>query len=418
MSVTTRRPVHTLLIHQAFVSPHEAGGTRHFELGRHVVRAGDRFTIVAGTLSYLTGGRTGPADGGDVEEYEGVRVHRAWTYDSLHRSFAWRVVAFLTFMASSFWRALRVPDVDVVMGTTPPIFQAVSAALVAMLRRKPLLLEVRDLWPEFAIGMGVLTNPVGIRVARMVEAWLYRRASRLLVNSPAYVTYLQGRGVPADRIDLVPNGVDPAMFDPSLDGRAFRETHGVAADAYVVTYAGALGPANDIGTLLDAMALLRHEAGLVLLLAGGGKDVVRLQARVGDEGLSSVRFLGALPKTEMAGLLAATDACIAILQDIPEFRTTYPNKVFDYMAAARPTILAIDGVIRDVIEQARGGVFVPPGNATALAAAIEAYVSDPARGREDGARARTHVIAHFDRGEQAGRFIGVLRRVAGLSEQG
>jgi len=396
--------VHILLIHQAFVAPSEAGGTRHIELARHAVAAGHQVTIVASTLNYLTGEHR---QASSAEVYDGVRVHRVYAYPSLHRSFIWRVVTFLSFMCSSVIAALRMRDVDVVMGTTPPLFQACSAWVVACLRRRPLLLEVRDLWPEFAIGMGVLTNPLLIRVARALERFLYRRATRILVNSPAYVTYLERHGVPAAKIAFIPNGVDPAMFDPEASQAEARAALDLGR-GYVVTYAGAMGQANDLGVVLDAAARLRDRTDVTLLMVGDGKERAGLERRAAAEGLERVRFLGARPKHEMPVVLAASDACLAILQDIPEFRTTYPNKVFDYMAAGRPTVLAIDGVIRSVIDEAGGGLFVAPGDGEALAAAIRTLADDPEEGRRMGRRARAHVEQRFDRRAHAAAFVRLV----------
>jgi glycosyltransferase involved in cell wall biosynthesis len=396
--------VHILLIHQAFVAPSEAGGTLHIELARHAVAAGHQVTIVASTLNYLTGEHR---QASSAEVYDGVRVHRVYAYPSLHRSFIWRVVTFLSFMCSSVIAALRMRDVDVVMGTTPPLFQACSAWVVACLRRRPLLLEVRDLWPEFAIGMGVLTNPLLIRVARALERFLYRRATRILVNSPAYVTYLERHGVPAAKIAFIPNGVDPAMFDPEASQAEARAALDLGR-GYVVTYAGAMGQANDLGVVLDAAARLRDRTDVTLLMVGDGKERAGLERRAAAEGLERVRFLGARPKHEMPVVLAASDACLAILQDIPEFRTTYPNKVFDYMAAGRPTVLAIDGVIRSVIDEAGGGLFVAPGDGEALAAAIRTLADDPEEGRRMGRRARAHVEQRFDRRAHAAAFVRLV----------
>src|SRR5262249_17955170 len=152
--------MHVLLIHQAFVGPDEPGGTRHYELAKRAALQDVDFTVVASPLGYLTGER---AEGLPKEATEqgsdGIRVLRAYAYPSLHRSFIWRVVSFLSFMVSSFRTAWGAGRVDLVMGTSPPIFQAVSAWLVAALRRRPLLLEIRDLWPAFAIELGVLRSP-------------------------------------------------------------------------------------------------------------------------------------------------------------------------------------------------------------------------------------------------------------------
>lgn len=405
--------MHVLLIHQAFVGPGEAGGTRHYELAQHLIRRGHEFTIVASNLSYITGQRTIEDTGLAPEQtIDSIKVLRAYTYPSLHKSFVWRVVSFISFMITSMVAAWRVGNVDLVMGTSPPIFQAVSAWLVAFLRRRPFLLEVRDLWPEFAIGIGVLKNPVLITLSRWLERFLYARATHILVNSPAYRDYLIEKGVSSDKITLIPNGVDTAMFCPQADGKAIREQFGLDGK-FVVAYAGALGMANDIGTILRAADQLRNEENIHFLLVGDGKERANLEAQACELQLSNVTFAGAHPKATMPDFLAASDACVATLKDIPMFRTTYPNKVFDYMAAGRPTLLAIDGVIREVVKAADGGIFVHPGDATSLANAIHDLNTDRARARSMGNTARKYVVEHFDRRRQAEAFVELVSRIAG-----
>jgi glycosyltransferase involved in cell wall biosynthesis len=272
-------------------------------------------------------------------------------------------------------------------------------------------LEIRDLWPAFAIDMGVLKNAVLIRAARALEKFLYRRATHLLVNSPAYRKYLVEQGVPLSKITLIPNGVDTAMFHPEENGECRRREFGVEK-CFVVVYAGALGVANDIPLILRAADRLRTEADVRFILVGDGKERRALVQRAQEMKLTNVIFTGARPKSEMPSFVAAADACVAALQNIPMFRTTYPNKVFDYMAAGRPTILAIDGVIRDVIERARGGLFVSPGDDQALAEAVLKLKSSPATARDMGRAARAYVVEHFNRSEQAAGFVALLERVA------
>ena len=403
--------MHVLLIHQAFVSPGEAGGTRHYEFARYCTGQGHKFTIVASNLSYLSGQPVMPGRGLVKEQWlDDIRVLRSYTYSALHRSFVWRVISFFSFMLTSIWAALQAGPVDLVMGTSPPLFQAVSAWLVAALRRRPFLLEIRDLWPEFAIDMGVLKNPVLITLSRRLEHFLYARATHLLVNSPAYRDYLLEKGISAGKISLIPNGVDPTMFNPENRGEIIREQWGVI-DRFVVTYAGALGMANDIPTILRAANHLRTKSDIHFLLVGDGKDRPELEALARQLKLSNVTFTGSRPKSEMPDILAASDVCLATLKNIPMFRTTYPNKVFDYMAAGRPTILAIDGVIRQVVEAAAGGIFVPPGEDKVLAENVLRLYNNPAETVEMGASARLYVIEHFNRNDHSQAFVKLATRL-------
>ena len=386
-----------LLINQSFVSPDEPGHTRHFEMAQFLRAHGHELVIVASDLNYQTGQRTVKRKGIYSEQrIEGVRVLRTYIYPSLHRSYFWRIISFFSFMFSSVWTALHIKDVDLVMGTTPPIFQAASAWFVALISRKPFLLEVRDLWPEFAVGMGVLTNPFIIGLARWLEIFLYARATHILVNSPAYKKYVMDKGVSEKKITFIPYGTDVDMFNPNVDGTIIRKKLGLEGK-FAVVYAGALGAANDIYTVLRAADRLRNEPDIRFVLFGDGKERVHLERESQRLNLNNVIFAGVNPKKEMPLVLASSDVCLAILQNIKMFRTTYPNKVFDYMAAGRATVLVIDGVIREVIETSHGGVFVEPGDDAALANTILELSKDPQRVRQMGINAREYLVKYLDR---------------------
>jgi glycosyltransferase involved in cell wall biosynthesis len=399
--------MHILLIHQAFASLDEPGGTRHHELARALVQRGHRVTVIASPVSYLTGAAS--AAGDEVEP--GISIRRAATYQALHRSFVHRVFAFASFMVSSFFVGLGVRHVDLVWGTSPPIFQGWTAWMLARLKRVPFLFEVRDLWPSFAIAVGVLKNPLLVRLSLWLEHFLYRHADRVMVNSPGYVAHVKECG--ARRTELVPNGADPAMFNPGDDGRAFRATHGLE-DKFVALYAGAHGMSNDLGVLLQSASLLAtSHPEIQIVFLGDGKEKPALQARAAEMKLSNVCFLPPVPKSGMAAALAGSDACIAILKPLDEYKTTYPNKVFDYMAAGRPVVLAIDGVIRNVVETAVCGIFAQPGDPAAVAQAIVRLAADRSASRVMGLNGRRTVEAQFSRAASADKLGDIVEEMAG-----
>lgn len=407
-----KKSLHILLIHQAFVDLSEAGGTRHAEFARYLASRGQRVTVIASSVSYLTGKERG-VDIGLAAKVPGVQLLRAATYRGLHRSFIHRLISFFTFTLSSFFIGLRVKDVDLVWGTTPPIFQALTAWLLARLKGIPFLLEVRDLWPAFAVEVGVLRSPALIRASEWLERFLYRHADQLVLNSPGFVEHVRARG--GKRISVVPNGADATMFDPNASGAQFRNAHGLPADAFVVLYAGAHGLSNDLGIVLLAAELLKGDERIRIVLMGDGKDKPALQAQAADLKLENVRFLPPLPKTQMPEALVAADACLAILKPIKLYATVYPNKVFDYLAAGRPVLLAIDGVMRKVVEDAGAGLFVPPGDAPALAQSMTQLAGDPAQARAMGRAGRAYLEAHFDRARLAELMLDVIQETAGRS---
>jgi len=404
--------MHILLIHQAFAALDEPGGTRHHELARSLVQRGHTVSIIASPISYLTGSRRSDQKAFIMHSQPeaGIHLMRCNTYHALHRSFIHRVFSFFGFMVSSFIAGLGVRKVDLVWGTSPPIFQGFTAWLLAGFKGVPFLFEVRDLWPEFAIAVGVLTNKTLIRLSLWLERFLYRHADRVIINSPGFEEHVRQRG--ARQVDLVPNGADPAMFNPDDRGETFRALHHLN-DNYVLLYAGAHGMSNDLGVLLEAARLLADQPHIQIVLLGDGKEKANLQGQAAALGLTNVSFIASVPKEAMTGAMAAADACVAILKPVEAYKTTYPNKVFDYMCAGRPVVLAIDGVIRQVVEAADCGFFTQPGDPQALAAAVRSLASNPQRSREMGLNGRRYIEANFNRPRLAARLAGIMEDMLG-----
>ncbi len=400
--------MHILLIHQVFVRPDDPGGTRHYEMAHRLVHSGHKVTILASPYSYQTGLRVTEQDREILEP--GLVVVRCRVWGSVNRSFFWRTIGFFSFMLSSFFEGLAQPKVDLVWGTSPPLPQVLTAWLVARMKGAKFLFEIRDLWPAFAIQLGILKNPILVRLSLLLERFLYGRADRLVVNSPGFIGHLESRGAKKEKIVLIRNGVDPAMFDPASEGAGFRARYALE-DKFVALYAGAHGISNDLTVLLEAAEQLKGDPRIRFLLVGDGKEKPNLVLQATERKLDNVLFLPPVAKHDMAEVLSASDCGIAILKPIPLYGTTFPNKVFDYMAAGRPVVLAIDGVIRKVVEEARAGVAVPPGNARALADAVRSLADDPSAARKMGARGRKVVERDFGREEQAQEMERLMREM-------
>ena len=394
--------MHILLIHQAFAALDEAGGTRHYEIAAHLVRHGHNVTIIASHISYLTG-KNGVHGG--KQESDGMVIYRTYTYPALHKSFIHRVISFFSFMISSFFKGLQIRQIDLVWGTSPPIFQAFSAWLLARLKSVPFLFEVRDLWPAFAIEVGVLRNPILIRLSLWLERFLYQHADLVVVNSPGYVEHVKNKG--ANRVVMIPNGSDVSMFDPKIKNLKFRKEHDLQ-NKFLIAYAGAHGLSNDLGIILETAKQLQDDKKIHFLLIGDGKEKPALMISAKEMKLENITFLDPVPKKQMAEVLAAADACIGILKPLDLYKTTYPNKVFDYMAAGRPVLLAIDGVIRQVVEKAGCGLFVQPGDAEDLAEKSKILRNNPKKAKVMGLAGRKYIMEHFNRVAIADQFLNII----------
>jgi len=400
--------MHILLIHQAFAALNEPGGTRHHELARYLAAKGHTVSIIASPVSYLTGTTQNKrVPWLEKVESDDVNIHlyRSYTYQKLHKSFFHRLISFFSFMISSFFAGIKIKNVDLVWGTSPPLFQAPSAWALAKLKRAPFLLEIRDLWPLFAIEVGVLKNPILISMSRWLERFLYRQADTVVVNSPGYIDHVSVRG--ASKVALVPNGSDPGLFSGEYDRKEYRKRNGLG-EAFLVLYAGAHGVSNDLGMVLGAAELLKNETDIHFVFVGDGKEKKNLIREAEQKQLANVSFLDSIAKNEIAEVFAAVDACVAILKRIDVYKTTYPNKVFDAMAAGKPVLLAIDGVVREVVETAEAGLFIEPGNSQMMAEKVQFLYLHPEICKKMGENGKAAINKSFHRRAQAEKMEALM----------
>ena len=390
-----------LYFHQHFSTPAGSAGTRSFEMARQLVAEGHTVTMVCGSYKqgrtglegpFRRGRRRGLVCGIEVVEFD-------LSYSNEH-SFVRRAALFLKFAWSSIWLALREPC-DLVFATSTPLTAGLPGVAARWLRRKPFIFEVRDLWPELPRAMGVITNPIVLGAMSLLEVASYRSASRCIALSEGIAQGIERRGVPAERISIIPNGSDLDLFGAGISP---KRPGGIAAGDLVAIYSGTHGIANGLDAVLDAAAVLkaRGRADIRLVLVGEGREKSRLRSRAAAEGLDNVLFLDPVPKLELASLLRGADVGLQTLQNVPAFYYgTSPNKFFDYLAAGLPVLNNYPGWLAGMIREHDCGFAVPPASAPAFAYALEQAASDRVRLRSMGANARRLAVEEFDRARLA-----------------
>lgn len=397
--------MHILLIHQIFVTPDEGGGTRHYELARYLVQKGHRVTVIASDIDYLTGKKKAMR-----ETREGIEIIHSLTYSSIHKNFFCRAISFLSFSIVSFKDAMRIKDPDIIWGTSPPLFQALTAFLVSAIKHRPFVFEVRDLWVDFAYELGIVRNRFILKFMGFIEKILYNKSEGVIVNSPGFISSIE-RHIKRNKIFLVPNGVISEEFELKEKALLNFKIEQKLEGKFIAIYIGNIGVANDIDTIVKAAELLKENKDIVFVIMGGGIRKESLTRYLNLNHLKNIRIIDSRPKCEIPYILSDADVCIATLKNTPLLMTTYPNKVFDYMAAGKPTILAIDGVIRKVIEAAEGGIFVGPGMYKKLADVVVAYHKDPVLKLQHGKNARDYVKRHFEREKIAGELEQIMLKI-------
>jgi glycosyltransferase involved in cell wall biosynthesis len=349
-----------VLVFNHFAVPrNQPGGTRHVELFSHL--QGWTYTIIASWLNLSTRKRQPRSPGFifvPVTPYAGNGMTRILNWAS------YAVFASCT--------GIRVRRPDAVYASSPHLLAALAGWLIAKIRRCRFILEVRDLWPQVLIDMGYLTErSFACRVLRRLEAFLYGQAERIVVLSPGVATALERRGITGDKIAYIPNAADPEDFQPSAERAVLRGRYGFTRLTGV--YAGAHGTANGLSLLLDA-AEQHRDSLLDIVLIGDGVEKAALRERATRDGLTNVRFLDPVPKTEIPDVLAAADFGLHILADVELFRTSVsPNKVFDYLAAGLFVVSNSPGAVAEILSDAGTGLVVKPSEvAVGLGAMIEA----------------------------------------------
>ena len=403
-----------LILHQYYVLPGMAGGSRFNELGRLWAEGGHDVTVIAGNLDYSTGVVPSRYGGRWVHrERDGlVTVLRCHVPRSYNRSYVGRMWAFFGFTFAALTAICRVRRPDVIVATSPPLVVTFPAWAASRLRfrRTPWVFEVRDLWPESAVTTGVLgPDSLLTKLLYGVERWASRSADHVNVLTPAFRENVLQRGLTTEqKISVIPNGADLDLFRPGPRDEEARRSLGWG-DRFVVLYSGAHGRANAIGQLVDAADLLRDRADILIACVGDGPERERWEHEARRRALENIRFHGAVPKERMPLVVNACDVGAAVLQDNPTFRTVYPNKVFDYMACAKPVLLAIDGAARRLVcDEARAGLFAEPEDPEKLAGVIRQLADDPSGRAEMGERGRQWVMAHASRRALAERYLALL----------
>ena len=348
-----------------------------------------------------------------VEVVDGVRVVRVFTWLAANRGLWRRTASWLSYLATATLCGLLERRPDIVVATSPQPFCAWAGVLVGRWRRRPLLLEVRDLWPESVAGAGALRSPPALALIGLIGEGPCRAAARIVTVGEGYRRGLVERGVDPARIDVVMNGVDSGLFHPRAADRGLAARLGVAG-RFVVTYCGTIGLAHGLDVVLRAAAALTAHGrrDIVFLLAGDGARLDELRAAASTARLDNVVFTGRLERSHVPTLLACSDVCLVHLRAADAFASVMPSKIFEGAAMGLPLVLGVRGFARRFVQDAGCGVCIEPEDAHGLARAVVRLADDPALRRRLGEAGRV-CAARFDRHLLAAAYLEIVERAAG-----
>ncbi len=399
------------LINHYAQEPGGAGGTRHFHLAEHLQKRGWKATVIAASVDHATGLQR-------LTQHEAQRLQSfgsvpflwvktpTYTGNSGGRmrnmlAFTWRVLLRKT--------TANLSAPDVVIGSSVHPFAAVAGALLARRHDVPFVFEVRDLWPQTLIDMGRLKSDSFTAWAlRKVEFWLYRRAARVVVLLPQAWQYIVPLGIPKQNVVWIPNGVDLGLFPAPAAP--------MPSNVFTLMYFGAHGQANGLDNVLHAMKVVQDDPTgqqVLLRMVGDGPLKPALMAQAQALGLRNVRFESPVPKSQIPALAAQADAFAIAVLDLPQLYRygISMNKIFDYLAASRPVVIASDAVNNPVAD-AQAGLSVEAGKPDQLAKAILQIAAMSAEERHQmGLAGRSYVERNHDFGQLAAKLADVLDEV-------
>jgi glycosyltransferase involved in cell wall biosynthesis len=395
-----------------FATPRRFAPTRAYSFARQLVQHGDEVTVVGLDRRYMEPGRSSPTNGRlfDRERVEGIEV--VWVRIPYSQNFSkWkRILSYGGYTVAAALAAARLPRPDIVYASSTPLSVGIDGLALARMRRVPFVFEIQDVWPDVPVELGFLTNRREIAAAEWLERKLYDGAERVVVCSESAGQLLVRKGVAPEKIVLVPNLADVELFRSAKPNLGYFAGLGVA-DRFVAVYTGAMGKANGVDQLAGAARALRAlgDERVAIVALGNGSERAWLERQA--SGLPNLLVPPPVAREEIAGIVRAADATITLYAPYKILETGSPNKFFDSLAAGKPVVVNTDGWLRRLAEENRAGVYVPAGDAEALAGALLELARRPDLAAKLGENGRALAEREFDRELLAERFRSTLAAV-------
>jgi glycosyltransferase involved in cell wall biosynthesis len=398
-----------IILNQFFYPDHSATSQLMTELAESLIERGVTVTALAGRGRYNGGERFLPR-----EEYQGVRVERAWSTSFGKRTVAGRISDYISFYLVACWKLLRLPAHDVVMALTTPPLIGLVALLMGRLRRMRVIMLVQDVYPDIAVALGALrAGSIATRALDWVSTQVLKRSDRMVVLSESMRVCIAAKvgDEHASRIDVIHNWADGTDIRPLTEAVNPFTVEYKLGESFVVLFSGNLGLVNEFTTVLEAARLLRDRSDIVFLFVGEGAKESEIRAFIERHSLSNIRLLPYQPRNMLRYSLAAGDALLVTLAD-GLAGLSVPSKAYAIMAAGRPLLFVGDGhsdIARIIVESGCGAVLAT-GNGRGLANVITAWASERSKLKELGDAARAIFEARFDRKRAVNAYIETFEK--------
>ncbi len=345
-----------------------------------------------------------------INQEDGVKVVRSWVHITKKKTFIPRIINYASYLISSFFAGLH-EDPDVIFVTSPPFPALASAWLLSKIKRVPLVLDIRDIWPDSAVSVGMMNKGLLFKFLQWWEKKFYKSAEKIVVNAKGIGKRLtKEKGVPEDKIKFLPNGAEIEMFDPQAQGKKLNQEFNIK-NKYVVLFTGLIGLAQDPEVIVKAANILKNEKEIFFLIVGDGPKRKECLELIDKYNLENIIMPGSYPREEMPKFVARADACLATHKKDDLFKDVIPSKIFDYMAGARPIIINSQGEGVRIVKEAECGINIPPASPQEMADAILNLYHDFAKARDYGKNGRKYAEKNFAKKKIAEKLHDLLESI-------
>ncbi len=350
-------------------------------LSRYWVSQGHSVQVVTGFPNHPTGIIREPWQGQwkAREDDEGVEVLRNWLWALPNKSIRHRLLSQASYAASASTLGLaRSNQADVMIATSPSIFTGVAGILHNRAQGVPFILEIRDLWPQLFVEMGMIKNPAAIALCNLLEQSLYQQADLIVTVTNRFRRIICERGIPEERVKVIHNGVEMQRFKPNVELRnAVRSQWGLE-DKFVVSYVGTHGVLQRLDLLLDIAARLQADPKFHILFVGDGAEKSKLEQLTLERQLTNVTFAGLQPHESISGFYLASDVCYVPVRPHPFVVENFvPSKIVEILATGTPVLGAVGGEAAEILEESGLARVVTPGDVEASTDTIRSMAQKP-----------------------------------------
>ena len=307
------------------------------------------------------------------ETIDGVPVVRVPLYPSHDSSGLRRILNYVSFALSATFAVIFMKRPDVTYAYHPPATIGLPAVALKYLKGVPFVLDVQDLWPDTLAATGMVSGNRKLKFAGRIMSRIYGSAALIVVLSDGFRKTLVERSVPQRRTEVIPNWADEKQIEIAPQN-AERPSELGPEDQFTVTFAGNMGKAQSLETVLKAAALLQDVPKLRFVLVGGGIEMSHLEKEAEELGLRNVDFLSRRPVAEIGEILTGSDALLVHLREAPLFAMTIPSKTQAYLMVGRPILMGVKGDAASMIKESGSGLLFEPENSADLARVVRKLV--------------------------------------------